>query len=59
MYDYLRSVTETDDVDVLEEKLKNNRKLLAITGGKRENGEAYFLYAIGEFDEKERMLDSL
>nr|DAO43546.1 MAG TPA: hypothetical protein [Caudoviricetes sp.] len=59
MYDYLMSVMETDDVTVLNEKLRNKWKLLSISTGKKENGEAYFLYAIGELNEREMILDSL
>lgn len=47
-YENLKFVMETDNVSVLNDKLKNGWKLLAIAPGQRENGEAYCLYSLGE-----------
>lgn len=59
MYNYLIETMETADVNVLNEKLKSGWKLLSVSSGRRENGEAYFLYSLGKFNEDEMLLDSL
>lgn len=59
MYKYLIKTAETSNVDEVNSKLANGWKVLALSAGQKEKGEAYFLYSLGKFDENEMLLDGL
>ena len=50
-FDGLRRVMETDSGVTVEEMLRKGWKLLDTASGTRNDGEAYFLYSLGEFSD--------